>query len=479
MTIALASDKTLPWSSWLFSSLQGATFVTQTPRKLGPVAGPGLFQEQTWMGPWGQVEAFGLQSQAYNLWYTGSWWWDGLTGPFQEVMFAGSSNGQRINRARLSQRNARGRSGSSGWENPALDMKLGSGETTRPGRGFVWKDTRGGVAGSQLYKFIPADASSAYMRYSADGIVWYANTVKAWNAVLLDSHNQMLWEPALSKYVVFARGWDPGATDDRFVCRWEVASTDAMADLGIQSGWKSRRSGWSVDTLNATKRVLYISHSDYDVYNPGYIRYAPKAHVMLPTVFRHSTDTQHIGLALSNDGEGWTWADGDGKTTPFIPAGDWRELDCGSMYLWPGYVVSGDKMWLYYMGATYLHAGTLVDRRTPWQTALLRAELRLDGFVACVGGSTAATPITNDITFTGSTLRLNVNAKGGRVRVALCDTNGQAYTGFGFGDCTPIEVDSTSVAVTWSGGSISGYAGTTVRLQFELRDAELYSLQFS
>lgn len=474
MTIALASDKHLTFSSWLFSDVGAATFVVQHPRKLGPAAAPGLFQEQTWMGPWGQVEAWGLQSHDYNFFYTGSWWWSGLTGPYQEFAFAGSADGKRIARARFSQRNARSRGGSSGWENPMMDMKLGSGETTRPGRGYVFKDTQAGIPAGQLYKFIPADQSAAYMRYSADGIAWTANGTKAWDGVLLDSHVQMLWEPVLSKYVVFARGWS--SSTDRIVCRWEVPATDALADLGIQSGWKTLISGTYF--LNTTKQVLNISHADYDIYNPGYIRYAPKAHFMLPTVFQHTTDTQNIGLAHSTDGATWTWADGYGYADPFIPRGDWRDSDCGSMYIWPGYVPDGDKMYLYYTGTTFLHAGTLVDRRQPWLTCLMRAEMRLDGFIACRASGAAVSMMTDQITFTGSALRLNVDAEGGRCRVALCDGSGTAYAGFGFDDCTPITTDGTSTAVAWTGGSIASKAGTTVRLRFELTDCDLYALRF-
>jgi hypothetical protein len=51
--------------------------------------------------------------------------------------------------------------------------------------------------------------------------------------------------------------------------------------------------------------------------------------------------------------------------------------------------------------------------------------------------------------------------------------------GFSLEDCTPINGDSIDQAVTWKGGDLKSLAGTSVRLRFALKEADLYSLKFS
>ena len=85
--------------------------------------------------------------------------------------------------------------------------------------------------------------------------------------------------------------------------------------------------------------------------------------------------------------------------------------------------------------------------------------------------------------YTGNTLKLNVAvAKGGSVRVGLLDDGGRAVRGRGVNDCIPITGDHISTVVRWrgkGGSDVALRAGKARRLQVQMKDARLYTFQFT
>jgi hypothetical protein len=112
--------------------------------------------------------------------------------------------------------------------------------------------------------------------------------------------------------------------------------------------------------------------------------------------------------------------------------------------------------------------------------ALRRYSLRLDGFVSVNAPLRGGELITRPFTFTGDELTLNfATSAAGAIRVEVQRADGEPYPGFGLEDCPPIFGDTLDRVVTWTGSPQLGQlAGQPVRLRFELRDADLYSLQF-
>ena len=86
--------------------------------------------------------------------------------------------------------------------------------------------------------------------------------------------------------------------------------------------------------------------------------------------------------------------------------------------------------------------------------------------------------VTKPLTFTGSKLSLNIASRG-PTRVELQDAGGKPLPGFALDDCTAIVGDQIEQTVSWKGGSLSALAGQPVRLRFVLREADLYSFQFT
>lgn len=113
--------------------------------------------------------------------------------------------------------------------------------------------------------------------------------------------------------------------------------------------------------------------------------------------------------------------------------------------------------------------------------ALRRYTLRLDGFVSVNAPLSGGELITKPLTFAGDQLTLNfASSAAGDIRVEIQDADGNPLDGFRLEDCLPIFGDALERTVPWSDGSdVRKLAGKPVRLRFVLRDADLYSFQFS
>lgn len=112
---------------------------------------------------------------------------------------------------------------------------------------------------------------------------------------------------------------------------------------------------------------------------------------------------------------------------------------------------------------------------------LRRYTLRLDGFVSINAPADAGCAlITKPLIFDGSTLHLNfATSAAGSVRVELQHPDGTAIDGFAISDCHELFGDTVDRVVGWKNGrDVSQLTGKPVRLRFELRDADLYAMQF-
>jgi hypothetical protein len=110
-----------------------------------------------------------------------------------------------------------------------------------------------------------------------------------------------------------------------------------------------------------------------------------------------------------------------------------------------------------------------------------RYTLRLDGFASAwapLAGGGVLTPL---VTFAGRRLEVNYSTSAaGSLRIELQDPNGYPIPGFSLADCDELYGDCLDQRVSWAGRSeLGGLVGTPLRLRFELRDADLFSFQFT
>lgn len=109
-----------------------------------------------------------------------------------------------------------------------------------------------------------------------------------------------------------------------------------------------------------------------------------------------------------------------------------------------------------------------------------RMTFRLDGFASIHAPFEGGEMITKPFTFDGNALMINYSTSvAGAVRVEIQDAEGKAVPGFALKDADYIIGDEIERQVTWqSGKSLCELAGQPIRLRFEMKDADLFSLRF-
>jgi hypothetical protein len=112
---------------------------------------------------------------------------------------------------------------------------------------------------------------------------------------------------------------------------------------------------------------------------------------------------------------------------------------------------------------------------------LRRYTLRVDGFVSVNAPLSGGELLTKSLRFEGNRLGINFSTSAaGTIRVELQEDFGRPIPGFTLDDCDLQYGDELDRAISWKGNrDLSKLAGKPVRLRFELKDAELYALQFT
>ena len=117
---------------------------------------------------------------------------------------------------------------------------------------------------------------------------------------------------------------------------------------------------------------------------------------------------------------------------------------------------------------------------TDVSSAIRRYTIRLDGFVSVWASSEGGELVTNPIIFSGNRLHINFSTSAtGVILVEFQDPNGLTIPGFSLADCKEVFGDELSRIVTWKEKDVDELSRNPVRLRFHLRDADLYSFQFT
>lgn len=114
-------------------------------------------------------------------------------------------------------------------------------------------------------------------------------------------------------------------------------------------------------------------------------------------------------------------------------------------------------------------------------TRLRRFTFRRDGFVAVTADDAGGDLLTRPLTFTGSTLQLNLLPRaGGSVRVELQDSAGAPLPGFTLSESVPITGDHLAAAAAWtSGADVASLRGRPIRIRLVLTRADVFAFRFA
>ena len=131
-------------------------------------------------------------------------------------------------------------------------------------------------------------------------------------------------------------------------------------------------------------------------------------------------------------------------------------------------ITVGDQEFIYYGGYSSGHKN--FDDRT-----INLARLRKDGFLSRDAGTEGGRLLTKVLRMKTGELTVNADVTG-VLRLRVLDPSGKPLAGFGEGEIEPIRGDATDHVVK-AKGNLACLAGKPVRLEFFLRDAELYGFE--
>ena len=332
-------------------------------------------------------------------------------------------------------------------------------------------DTRPGVAKQERYKAVGGSSETGLLAFvSADGV--HFKPLREQPIITggaFDSQNNIFWSEHEGCYVCFFRTFRNGV---RWITR--TTSPDFLQ-------WTP-----SVDMTfgDAPNEHLYTNQT------VAYFR-APHLYVGTAARFwpnrRSLSDAQvaelkldapenYPGLKLeSSDAVLLTSRGGNRYDRTFLeslvrPGLDLRNWTARSNYPARGVVPTGDAEMSIYVQRNYGQPTHCLERLA----------LRTDGFAAVHAGYQSGEMTTRPLLFTGNRLTLNLSASAaGGVRVELQDAAGKPLPGFTLDDCLELNTDDLACTVHWKkNADVGALAGKPVRIRFQLKDADLYAMQF-
>ncbi len=330
-------------------------------------------------------------------------------------------------------------------------------------------DANPNAQNDQRYKALGGTGAPGLIAFaSPDGIHW--NELQAEPVITkgaFDSQNNAFWSESEGQYVCYFRVFREGK-------RWIARTTSK--DF-IQ--WTEPV---DLDTDGKPRQHLYTNQM------APYVR-APHIYLGLPTRFfpgrRVVTEAEARQIGTPTE---WDYAN-DCTDVLFCSARGGAEL---SRTFLEAFIRPGRDLRNWTSRANYAARGIIetadgelslyVKHNAGYPTAHVRRyTLRPDGFVSVHGPYAGGEMITKPLVFSGNRLTINyATSAAGGLEVELQAPNGEPLGGFALTDCPEIIGDRIQRTVRWKGdGNIGRLAGKPVRLRFVLRDADLYSIQFS
>jgi hypothetical protein len=349
-----------------------------------------------------------------------------------------------------------------------------------------FRDSRPGVPAQEQYKAVGGDTLGTHAYISADAIHWKTLSdkpfftpedpvfgrqgVSRWGADLpyavFDSQNVAFWDSQTQRYLFYFRAWIPN----------DYTGTAKGKGLRViyrstSSDFRSWSDPESIDLGGAAAEHLYTNATiPYfrapHIYLSFPMRYAD-AHPALHDDVAGSGCTDSIFM-FSRDGLRFSRRYMEAFLRPGRDRLNWTKHSV--LMAWGLLQTAPDEISFY------------VTQHHELPTAHLRRfVLRTDGFVSVVAPHAGGEFTTRPLTFSGERLVLNAATSAvGSVRVEIQDADGKPIEGYRLEDSREFYGDEIATTAQWKDKSdVGNLAGKPVKLRIQMRDADLYSLQFS
>ena len=132
----------------------------------------------------------------------------------------------------------------------------------------------------------------------------------------------------------------------------------------------------------------------------------------------------------------------------------------------------GDEWWIYYAGFDGPH-----DAPEKRKGAIGLATIRKEGFVSQHGPKAGGVVCTRALRWPGGELVVNADAHSGELRVRVSDELRRPIAGYNYDDSPAFTGDRVAHEWKWNGQSLDALKGRVIRLEFLLKDADLYTFR--
>lgn len=360
------------------------------------------------------------------------------------------------------------------WKRPNLGLFEWQGSKEN---NIVWTGIRGRRGSSPFLLDIPERDRHGYrfiMAYregdthligSQDGIHWDRDSDTSISSVHSDTQNAIVYDPRRDEYVMYCRAKHIYRT-----FRGPILETGAsrrvarMASDELWSEWTSEPQTILVpDEVDARENYNFFYGMPVRIYGGVYWGFL--------WCFRMNNNI-HTELAFSRDGVRFERLPERPKFLARGPDGSWDDGMVFSGYQW---IEMGDEWWMYYAGWDGPHK--IRRDMPPRKPGIGLVKLRKEGFISMHGPSGGGVLATRKITWPGGPLLVNADAESGELKVRVTDANRKPLAGFDYDDCETFTGDEVAHRVRWKDQAIGQRAGGVIRLEFFLKDADLYTFR--
>lgn len=328
-------------------------------------------------------------------------------------------------------------------------------------------DARPGVDRGARFKGLGGTRTSGLVAYqSADGVHWSKIRERAvLTEGAFDSQNLAFWSEAEKQYLCYYRTFKKiGGTGYRWISR---AVSDNFVDWRNEGEMSFGEAPPEHLYTNQTSPYFRAPH----IYIAICARFMPGRQVLSdeeakainvdPGYFKDCSDAV---LLSSRGGTQYDRTFLDAFLRPGLGINNWVSR---SNYPALNVVQTGENEMSFYVLRNYGQPSIYLRRYT----------LRLDGFASVHAGYAGGEMLTKPFVFAGSKLLANAatSAPGG-IRFAVEDAVGGAP----LAESNELVGDQIAREVSWKGNAtLASLAGKTVRLRIQLKDADLYAIQFA
>lgn len=281
-----------------------------------------------------------------------------------------------------------------------------------------------------------------------------------------DTSNAICYAPEAGHYQLFCRAKQMyRAFGDTMIDTGASRRIASMTNTELWTDWLAKGTPQTLlvpDEVDAEKRFLYFYG--------------------MPTVHRYGlywgflqnfrlNDLIHTELTTSRDGEHWLRLHQRPALIEYGEEGTW---DDNMIFASPSWIETGNEWRFYYNGWDGPHGGSERDSAIGLATCLRE---RLYSRRGPNGGGVVC---TRQIIWPGGDLWINAGAvpeKDSEISIRISDSRRKVRDGFDHADCRIVGLkdDPTRQYVSWEGGTLAPLKGETIRIEFYLKNADLFS----